>query len=248
MATTAATTTKAPTSPESTLPQSTTPTPTVTPSSTPDTTTPQGSGSFTYTSNDQSVVSVNASGVIEAKGNGSTTVTVSYPGLGSKTVNVEVRTKVKSVNLKYNGKEYTHQPQYLPSDDNTRIFVNSGLDEKTIKIVPVFKSGNTQHDVSRIYQTGNWDTIRLNAIALDDSISYDINPSNNELTITLKPLASFNRQIQFQHSSNDCGTITTQINLLCTSTVSSFSVSPTNVLLFTNDTDKDSVEITTQFN
>ena len=103
------TTTAATTSPESTVVQTTTPQPTVTPTGTPEVTpevtpgetTPQGSGSFTYKSNNTSVVSVSSDGVITAKGNGTTTVTVSYPGLGNQTVPVTVKTKVKEIKLKY---------------------------------------------------------------------------------------------------------------------------------------------------
>lgn len=230
------------TTPTTTLPQSTTPTPTVTPSGTPDTTTPQGSGSgsFTYKSNDKSVVSVNASGVIEAKGNGETTVTVSYPGLESKTVKVEVRTKVKEIKLKYNGVEHSDST----NDITQFITLSSGLSDKTITVTPVFKSNNS-HTVTGVYQTGAWEPVRLTALEMEGCTT---TVNGNSLSITIPALANFTKPIQFTHNSTDCGTLHCQVHISCSPSVKSFSVEPTSVTLFTNDTDKDSVKITTKFN
>ena len=247
--TTAATTTMAPTSPESTVVQTTTPQPTVTPTGTPEVTpevtpgetTPQGAGSFTYTSNNTSVASVDKNGVITAEGNGETTVKVSYPGLGDKFVTVKVKTKVKEIKLKYNGVEYSDST----TDITQFIRLNSGLSDKTITVTPVFKSNNS-HPVTGGadgYQTGSWNLQRLTALEM---IGCTTTVNGNSLSITIPALADFTQPIQFTHSSADCGTLHCQVHISCSPSVKSFSVEPTSVTLFTNDTSTQ--QLTTKFN
>ena len=240
------TTTAAPTSPESTVVQTTTPQPTVTPTGTPEVTpevtpgetTPQGAGSFTYKSNNTSVASVSSEGVITAKGNGTTTVTVSYPGLGNKTVTVNVKTKVKEIKLKYNGVEHSDST----NDITQFITVSSGLSDQTIIVTPVFKSNNS-HTVTDEYQTGAWEPVRLSSLEMEGCTTA---VNGKSLVITIPALANFTKPIQFTHNSTDCGTLHCQVHISCSPSVKSFSVEPTSVTLFTNDTSTQ--QLTTKFN
>lgn len=88
----------------STPTQSPTDTPTLTPTDTPtDTTTPSSGGStsktFTYSSANTSVATVSTGGKITAKGNGTTYITVKYPGLTDQKVKVNVLTYVTGVSI-----------------------------------------------------------------------------------------------------------------------------------------------------
>lgn len=241
------TTTAAPTVPESTTPKTTTPTPTVTPtdtpteSSTPSSTQPTNTGTFTYKSANASIASVSDSGKITAAGNGKTTITVTHDSLGKKTINVEVRTKVKSISLDVtdNGNTKNYNGEATP-DLTNKISIKSELSSKTIKLTPVFVSGNS-HSVSDLYKNGTWTTSNFAAI---DKISHSVN--GNVLSITLLPGANFTTSLEFKHSSSDCGTITFKRYLTVTQEYTSFSVSPENVVLFTNGDNTE--QITTTFN
>lgn len=238
MATTASTTL-----PESTIPQSTTPEPTVSPTDTPtpDSTQPVNTGTFTYKSGNSNVATVSSDGKITAKGNGKTTITVTHDSLGQQTVSVEVRTKVKSISLDVtdNGKTSNYSGEDTP-DLTNKISAKSELTSKTIKLTPVFASGNS-HNVSDLYQKGTWTTSNFTEI---DKISYSVN--GNVLSITLLPGANFTTPLEFKHSSSDCGTITFKRYLTVTREYTSFSVSPTDVVLFTNGDNTE--QITTTFN
>lgn len=233
------TTTGSPTIPESTIPQSTTPEPTVSP--TPDSTQPVNTGTFTYKSGNSNVATVSSDGKITAKGNGNTTITVTHDSLGQKTVNVAVKTKVKSISLDVtdNGKTTNYSGEDTP-DLTNKISAKSELTSKTIKLTPVFASGNS-HKVTDEYQKGTWTTSNFTNI---EKISYSANA--NVLSITLLPGANFTTTLEFKHSSNDCGTITFKRYLTVTPEYTSFSVSPESVVLFTNGDNTE--QITTTFN
>lgn len=240
------TTTAAPTIPESTTPKTTTPTPTVTPTdtptepSTPSSTQPTNKGTFTYKSDNANIATVSSDGKITAAGNGKTKITVTHDSLGQKTVNVEVKTKVKSISLDVtdNGETKNYNGEATP-DLTNKISIKSELTSKTIKLTPVFVSGNS-HKVTDGYQKGTWTTSNFTEI---DKISYSAN--GNVLSITLLPGAKFTTPLEFKHSSSDCGTITFKRYLTVTQEYTSFSVSPESVVLFTNGDNTE--QITTTF-